>query len=131
MKTRLLFLFFALLMSLGRAADVTGTWKAEFDTQIGPQKYTYVLKQDGTTITGKASSEVNGEKHESVLKDGKVEGETISFVELFSFQGNEIRITYTGKLANNEIKFTREVGDFAKEELVAKREAPPATADSK
>ena len=30
-----------------RAADVTGVWKAEFDTQIGVQKYTYTLKQDG------------------------------------------------------------------------------------
>ena len=34
--------------------DVTGTWKAEFDTQIGLQKYTFVLKQDGPSLTGKA-----------------------------------------------------------------------------
>src|SRR5262245_36508705 len=30
------------------AADLSGTWKSEFDSQIGRQKYTYTLKQEGT-----------------------------------------------------------------------------------
>ncbi len=30
-----------------QAADVAGAWRAQFDTQIGVQKYTYTLKQDG------------------------------------------------------------------------------------
>jgi len=107
------------------ATDVTGTWKTEFDSQIGLQKYTYTLKQDGTNLTGKANSEVNDQKRETELKEGKVEGEKISFVEMLNFQGNDIRIHYTGKLTTtaNEIKFTREVGNFAKEEIVAKRGA--------
>jgi hypothetical protein len=33
----------------------------------------------------------------------------------------EGRIEYTGQLAGDEIKLTRKVGDFATEELVAKR----------
>ena len=32
-----------------------------------------------------------------------------------------IPITYTGKIAADEIKFTRKVADYATEELVAKR----------
>ena len=103
-------------------ANLTGNWKAEFDTQIGLQKYTFTLKQDGTNVTGKANSEINGEKHETALREGKVDGDTVSFVENLSFQGNDLRITYKGKVSTNEIKFTREVGDFAREELVAKRE---------
>lgn len=106
------------------AVDITGTWKAEFDTQIGVQKYTFDLKQDGKTVTGKASSEIGDGKQESELKEGKIDGETVSFIELLSFQGNDLRIRYTGKVADNEIRFSREVGDFAKEELVAKRESP-------
>ena len=53
-----------------------------------------------------------------------MDGDAISFVEMLNFQDNEIRITYTGKLSadGNEIKFTREVGDFGKMEIVAKRE---------
>ncbi|HUR60424.1 MAG TPA: alpha/beta hydrolase-fold protein [Opitutaceae bacterium] len=108
------------------AADVTGTWKAEFDTQIGVQKYTFTLQQDGANLTGKASSEIGAEKRETELKGGKVERETISFFELLPFQGSELRIAYRGQIADNEIKFTREVGDMVREDLVAKRAAPVA-----
>jgi alpha-N-arabinofuranosidase len=106
------------------ATDVTGTWKAEFDSQIGLQKYTFTLKQDGTNLTGTANSEAGDQKREAELKEGKVDDDNVSFLEILNFQDNEIRITYTGKLSPdaNEIKFTREVGDFAKEEIVAKRE---------
>ena len=104
-----------------RAADATGKWKAEFDTQVGVQKYTYDLKVEGGKLTGKASFERMGQKGEADLRDGKVNGDEISFVEKLDFQGNEIPITYTGKVAGDEIKFTRKVGDFATEEFVAKR----------
>ena len=130
MNPRLLALALVTLPCSLVAADVTGTWKAEFDTQIGAQKYTYTLKQDGTAVTGRASSDIGGEKREAELKEGKLDGDTISFVELLNFQGNDVRITYTGKVAANEIKFTREVGDFAKEELVARREPPPPPANA-
>ena len=107
------------------AADVTGTWKFDFESQIGHQNYTLTLKQEGPKLTGKANSEISEQKREAELKEGKVEGDTISFVEMLNFNENEIRITYTGKVAasGDEIKFTREVGDFAKEEVVAKRDA--------
>jgi enterochelin esterase-like enzyme len=112
-------------------ADVSGTWKAEFDSQRGHQKYTFTFKQDGAKLTGKASSEVTDQKREAELTEGKVDGDAISFVEVLSIQDRDIRITYTGKLSadGNEIKFTREVGDFASTEIVARREqsAPAAT----
>ncbi len=125
MKIRSLLLLLASFPGFAFAVDVTGTWKTEFDTQIGVQKYTYTLKQDGTKVTGKASADIAGEKRESELKEGKLDGNSLSFVEMLSFQGNEIRIAYQGIVTANEIKFTREVGEFAKEELTAKREAPP------
>ena len=46
------------------AGKVTGTWKAEFETQRGLQKYTFKLKQDGTKVTGKVNVDNNGEKRE-------------------------------------------------------------------
>jgi hypothetical protein len=103
------------------AADITGTWKADFNTQRGLQKYTFTFKQDSAGLTGKISADLNGEKREADLKEGKVEGDNVTFVELLSFQGNELRIVYTGRISADEIKFTRKVGDFATEELVAKR----------
>jgi hypothetical protein len=104
-----------------RAADATGKWKAEFETQVGSQKYTYDLKVEGAKLTGKASFERMGQKGEADLLEGKVNGDEITFVEKLDFQGNTISITYSGKLAGDEIKFTRKVGDFATEEFVAKR----------
>ncbi|MCX6925534.1 MAG: malectin domain-containing carbohydrate-binding protein [Verrucomicrobia bacterium] len=49
---------------------------------------------------------------------------------MLNFQDNEIRITYTGKLSanGNEIKFTREVDEFAKEDIVAKRDGTASSA---
>lgn len=106
------------------AGDVTGKWTAEFDTQVGPQKYTFDLKADGAKLTGKASFERMGQKGEAELKDGKVTGDDVSFVEMVDIQGNSVALTYAGKLVGDEIKFTRTVGDFAKEEFVAKRVKP-------
>jgi len=122
MKTHTTLLTLAALSLSAFAADVTGTWKAEFDTQRGLQKYTFTLKQDGTSVTGKANVERDGEKREAELKEGKVEGDTVTFVEPLKIQDNELRITYTGRISGNEIKFTRKVGDFGSSEATAKRD---------
>jgi len=101
------------------AADITGTWKASFDTQIGQQNYTFQFVAKDAALTGKIESEMGGA---SEIQQGKIDGDKVSFVELFKFDGNEIQITYTGQVTSaDEIKFSRQVGDFATEQLVAKR----------
>lgn len=124
MKIRFFPITFAAISCVGWAADISGTWKAEFNTQIGVQKYTYVFKQEGTTLTGRAVSDINDEKRETELTQGKVAGNAISFLETLIFQGNELRIAYHGEWSGNEIKFTREIGEYAREDLVAKRDVP-------
>ena len=123
MKIPILILALAALTSAASAADVTGTWKAEFETQRGLQKYTINLKQDGATLTGKASVEMTDQKRDAEFKEGKVDGDTVTFVELLNAQGNDLRIVFTGKVSGNEIKFTRKVGDLGSSEATAKREA--------
>jgi len=112
------------------AVDVTGTWKTDFDSLIGHQYYTFTFKLEGTKLTGSAKSQVGDRTREAELTEGKVEGDAISFVELLTFGDREIRITYTGKLSGNgnEIRFTRQVGEFAREEIVARRDASAPTA---
>ena len=98
--------------------DITGTWTASFDTQIGKQDYTYEFVVKDSVLTGKAKSNLG----EGPLTEGKVDKDTVTFVEMLKFQGNDIRIEYTGKIVSaDEITFTRKVADFATEELVAKR----------
>jgi enterochelin esterase-like enzyme len=104
------------------AADISGTWKAQFDTQIGVQKYTFTFKQDGGRLIGKAASDIEGEKNEVELQDCKLDKDTITFVEILPFQDTDIRISYNGIITGEEIKFTRNVADFVNEEFVAKRE---------
>jgi hypothetical protein len=118
------------LVSFVRAADLAGHWTAEFDSQIGVQKYTYDFKVDGDKITGKATYDHSMGKGESELTAIKVTGDAVSFTEPLKIQGNELTITYTGKLSGDELKLTRQVGDFGTEQVVAKR-APVASAPSK
>lgn len=121
-----LFAFAATLTAL-HAADLTGKWKSEFDTQIGHLKYTYELKADGEKLTGKAFRELDGTKTTIDLIEGKIKGDEVSFVEPLKVQDQDIRIEYKGKLAGDEIKFVRKVGDFATTEIVAKREKEKAS----
>lgn len=124
MKSPFAILTLALLPEFAFAESAAGSWNAEFDTRIGRQKYTYTIQQDGDKFTGKAVAEVQGRTREIELKDLKVEGDSISFVEMLNMGGNEIRITYRGSISTGELKLTRAVGDIAKEEIVAKKGEP-------
>ena len=99
------------------AADANGKWKAEFETPIGTQHYTYEFHVDGSKLTGKAKND----QGETELTEGKVDGDTISFVEGLTFDGNSIRIVYTGKAEGDQIKFSRQVGEYGTESFIATR----------
>jgi hypothetical protein len=103
------------------AADITGKWTAQFDTQVGLQKYTYEFKAEGSTLTGQAIGDIAGAKSQSALRDGKINGDEISFVEMQQYQGQEVKIVYKGKVSGDEIKFSRTVTEQFNEEFVAKR----------
>lgn len=58
-----------------------------FDTQPGKQTYLYDLKTEGD-VTGKATGDIDGEiKHAGQIKDGKLVGDTVTFVEMFGDLG--------------------------------------------
>jgi hypothetical protein len=116
-RTILSVALFALMAASAFAADISGKWTASFDTQIGVQNYTYVLKADGEKLTGKAKSDLA----EVEITEGSIKGDDVAFVENTSYQGNALRIEYKGKLSGDELKLTRKVADFATEDLVAKR----------
>jgi hypothetical protein len=108
----------ALLMSVvALAADVSGTWTASFDTQVGPQMYTYTFKVEGNKLTGTARSNLG----EGTISNGMVNGDDISFTENLNYQGMDLQIAYKGKISGDEIKFTRVVIEGTNEDLVAKR----------
>lgn len=111
-------LWVAAAMTALSAPDITGKWTSSFDTQIGKQEYTYDFVVKDGKLTGKMKSNIG----ESDVLDGKVDGDKVTFGELLKFEGMDVKITYSGTIVSaDEIKFTRNVADFATEELVAKR----------
>lgn len=114
-------LAFALLSLAALAADasnLSGTWTASFDTQIGKQEYTFTFVVKGSQLTGHAKS-ANGDTE---ITEGKIDGNKVSFVENLSYQGMPLRIVYTGTVTSPEqIDFSRDVGGVATEKLTAKR----------
>jgi hypothetical protein len=100
---------------------IASKWQAEFDTQVGKQKYIYEFKLEGDKLTGRAIGDIAGEKSATEIKEGRVDGAEISFVETVKFQDQEVRVDYKGKISGDEIKFTRTVDGSIKEELVARR----------
>jgi hypothetical protein len=106
------------LTSVTAAVDITGKWTAAFDTQIGEQKYTYTFQVKGSELTGTAASEIGT----TAIKNGRVDEDTVTFVEPLDFMGMLLEISYTGKIVSaDQIDFTRKVADIATETLVAKR----------
>jgi hypothetical protein len=108
-------------LGLASAAELAGKWKADFDSQIGPQKYAYEFKVDAGKYTGKASYDHSMGKGDSVLGEIKLAGDDVSFVEKLNINDMDLTVTYTGKISGDEMKLTRVVGDFATEHIVAKR----------
>jgi hypothetical protein len=106
------------VMAVSAAPDISGKWTATFNTQIGEQTYTYDFVVKGSTLTGKAKSNIG----QARIVDGRIDGNTVTFVELLDFDGTDLRIEYRGTIVSaDEIKFTRKVADTATEELVARR----------
>lgn len=102
-----------------RGADPSGTWTATFTSDVGEQSYTYEFTVTGTTLTGIAKGNLTGE---TKISDGKVDGDTITFVENATYQGMPVTFTYTGKMTSaDQIEFSRNVMDIATEKFVAKR----------
>ena len=99
------------------AADITGTWTAAFDTQVGVQNYTYTFKVDGSKLTGRVKSQFS----DGEILEGTINGDDISFVENLTYEGMPLRIVYKGKISGDEIRLSRNVADIATEEAVAKR----------
>jgi hypothetical protein len=104
------------------AADITGKWTTEFDSQVGVQKYVFEFKVEGTKLTGTAISKIaDAAEAKTPITEGAVNGDDVTFVENLDYSGQQLKITYKGKIAGDEIKFTRDVAGQGGETFVAKR----------
>jgi hypothetical protein len=104
---RSLLVLFGLLALVASAADISGTWKATAEGPNGSMERTFVFKVDGNKLTGKTTSSMLGE---SVINDGKVEGDALSFTIKVNFGGEDMNLQYKGKVSGDTMKLTVEAG---------------------
>src|SRR5712692_1722935 len=96
----------AVFVAVAAAADVTGKWTAQVPGRGGEtRETTFNFKADGGSLTGTMSG-MQG--NEIAISDGKVSGDDISFSVSMSFNGNDVKLLFKGKVSGSEIKFTRE-----------------------
>ena len=86
------------------AADISGKWTAAVPGRGGEtMDTTFTFKQAGENLTGTVSMQFGDQD----ISEGKVSGDDVSFVTVMDFGGNTMKFVYKGKIAGNEIKFTR------------------------
>jgi enterochelin esterase-like enzyme len=103
------------------AVNISGQWQADFETQLGLQKYRFDFQSNQGKVVAKGSAETDGQKRDIEFKDAKLTGDTLTFVEAREIQDREIPIEFTGKVSDKGIQFTRKVGEFGSQQGLATR----------
>ncbi len=89
-----------------RAADVDGKWSGSLDTPMGTVNVTYNFKADGATLNGTQSAPDGGDLP---IKNGKIDGDKISFVVTLDFGGMALDLNYTGVVKPDQVALTIDV----------------------
>jgi len=86
-----------------RAADVDGKWSGSLDTPMGAVQVGFNFKADGAALTGTTTGPDGAEVP---IKNGKIDGDKISFVVTIDFGGMMFDLNYTGVVAPEVTKLT-------------------------
>lgn len=98
-------------------ANVTGEWAFTVETPQGSGTPSFTFKQDGEKLTGN----YKGQFGEAPVT-GTVKGGEIKFTIKISAQGQELTITYTGKIESKDsMKGTAVLGELGEATWTAKR----------
>ena len=112
-------LVFGLLLSAAPAlaADVDGKWAGTISTPGGEVPVAFEFKADGTNLTGTTSSPDGMSVN---IKDGKIDGDKITFGVSLDLGGMPLDIAYSGVVTPTELKMKADVLGMALEFVVKK-----------
>ena len=111
-------MLFLLTAALGLAADVTGKWHFQVETDAGSGSPTMVLKQDGEKLSGTYSGRLG-----EAAVTGTVKGDDIEMSFEASPTGEKLTVKYTGKLdGDKKMKGSVDLGGLAKGTFTAEKE---------
>lgn len=101
MKYTVLAIAVLLAATCAFGADVDGKWAGTIPGMDIPVSYTF--KAEGTTLTGTSSGPDNAT---IPIKDGKINGNNISFNVTIDMGGQEMKLEYKGVVSADGIKLT-------------------------
>ncbi len=98
-----------LIAGVALAADIDGKWSGKYESGMGgePMTLTYTFKADGNTLTG---TSIGGEGKDIPIKDGKIDGNNISFTVVVDFNGQEMTFKYKGVVSGDSMKLSFDMG---------------------
>jgi hypothetical protein len=120
MKIFVLTVGLLLIASFALAADIDGKWTGSVPGMGGgdPMTINYTFKANGTTLTGTTTG-MDGKDVQ--LKNGKIEGNNVSYSVSFDMGGQEMKMDFKGVLSGDQIKLTYDMGMGQPSDLVLKR----------
>ena len=109
----------ALTSALLLAGDPDGDWKGSFDFNGSDVPLTFHLKVQDANLTGTIEGLPTTPAD---IKEGKIDGDTITFTATTDYQGNPVKLVLKGKIDGDQIKFSMGTDDGGwGVEFVAKR----------
>jgi hypothetical protein len=101
-----------------KPADVAGTWNISLDIGGNTATPSVTFKQDGETLTGTYHSQMLGEQKIT----GTIKGNDITFGFTASFDGNAVKVTYSGTVEKTTMKGKVTFGDMGEGAFSAKKQ---------
>jgi hypothetical protein len=96
--------------------DVSGAWDVSVETPQGARAMTTTFKQDSEKLTGSLAGEVG----EFPLQ-GAIKGADIAFAVVIDMQGQQLTLSYAGKVDGETMSGTVELGTFGSSTWTAKK----------
>ena len=111
--------FLALLATLLFSADITGKWKGMFVGADRDRELTFDFTVKGEALTGSVTGMLD---HAVEIKEGKVQGNAVTFWIQSEYQGQAVKLVYKGQFSGSEIHFTigNEEGSWSTDFLAKK-----------
>src|SRR5262245_46737248 len=112
-------MFAATISAYAQSSKVVGTWDMSLETPQGTRNFPLVIKEEGGKLVPS-----------NPFTMAEVKGSDITMKMKVQVQGNDLEITYTGKVEGDSMKGDADFGGFASGTWSAKRKTDAGAAPS-
>lgn len=109
------FMLIACASAAAQSAGAVGSWDMTTVSPQGERKSLLVISKEGDKLVGVAKNQAGERKYDSIA----VKGDDITMVLTIQFNGQDMKITYTGKISKDGMKGAADFGGLAEGEWSA------------